>query len=268
VTYVILGCGYTGKRVAKVLIERGEQVVATSRHPENLDLPGATCIRLDTEDPDSVQSLASIIDPGARVLYSLPVRVTLAGTPASRVVYLSTTGVYGETEVVDETTLPAPRNPREHFRYDEEIEVARGSWETLILRPAAIYGPYRGVHVALLESRHKLWGDGSNYVSRIHVDDLAELCVAGLDSQVTGAFPVADAEACPAIEIARFCAKLLKLPEPQGSGELPAEDTRRVNRRVDGSHICGLLGVTLRHPSYRTGIPESLDLEGDSRRVS
>jgi hypothetical protein len=37
---------------------------------------------------------------------------------------------------------------------------------------------------------------------------------------------------------------------------LPARIT--ANRRVDGSAIRKLLGVTLRYPSYRTGIPASL----------
>jgi hypothetical protein len=35
-------------------------------------------------------------------------------------------------------------------------------------------------------------------------------------------------------------------------------DTRRADRRVDGSTIRKLLGIQLRFPSYRTGIPASL----------
>lgn len=261
VTYAIVGCGYTGSRVAARLIERGDRVIATSRHPEHLNLPGATRVRLDADEPDTFEKLRDMLEHGVRVLYSLPVRISLIGAPIARVLYLSTTGVYGVSATVDETTQPAPRTPREQARLDQERELASGPWETLILRPAAIYGPSRGVHVSMQEGRHKLWGDGSNYVSRIHVEDLAAHCIAGLDSRITGAYPVADSEPCPAIEIAQFCATLLGLPSPQGSGELPPEDTRRVNRRVDGAFIRKELGIDLRYPSYRTGIPESLNLK-------
>ena len=43
----------------------------------------------------------------------------------------------------------------------------------------------------------------------------------------------------------------------------PAEvsETRRSNRKVDGRAIRRLLGIELRYPSYRTGIPASLAAE-------
>lgn len=226
-------------------------------------------VQLEVEDPASVESLAARLSPGLRVLHSIPL---IAGDPprppsplvapilakASRVVYLSTTGVYGSQHRVDETTLPEPAVARERLRVVEEQEVARLCRNTLILRPAAIYGPGRGVHVSLLEGRHKLWGDGSNWISRIHVDDLAAIAAAAVLSDLTGAYPVADDEPCPAIEITRFCAGLLGVAAPEPSGVLPPGDTRSANRRVDGTAIRRLLGVSLRYPGYRTGIPASL----------
>jgi hypothetical protein len=35
-------------------------------------------------------------------------------------------------------------------------------------------------------------------------------------------------------------------------------ETRRADRRVDGSAVFRLLGVTLHYPNYRLGIPASL----------
>ena len=64
------------------------------------------------------------------------------------------------------------------MRVDEENDVLAGPWSSLILRPAAIYGPDRGVHVSLAQGRHRMLGDGSNYISRIHVDDLAAITAA------------------------------------------------------------------------------------------
>jgi len=262
--YLILGAGYTGRRVAQALRQLGRTVLEFRTHAHDTALP------FDILDPATHHHLTQAVSPGARVLYSLPVLRTPAGyqptTPtaapllsgAARVVYLSTTGVYGDVHHVDETTPPAPRHERESLRLEEERTLAAGPWSNLILRPAAIYGPGRGVHQSMLEGRYRLPGDGSNFISRIHVDDLAAHCLAALDSPLTGAFPVADAHPCPARDIASYCAELLGVPMPEFTERLPGDDTRRANRQVDGSAIRQALSLTLRYPSYREGIPASL----------
>jgi nucleoside-diphosphate-sugar epimerase len=108
---------------------------------------------------------------------------------------------------------------------------------------------------------YKLMGSGENFVSRIHVEDLARHAEAAIVSAATGAYPVADEQPCTSREIAEYCAKLLNLPMPP---EVPAEllgETRRADRRVDGSAIRRLLGLTLQYPSYREGIPACLAAE-------
>ncbi|MEP7364627.1 MAG: NAD-dependent epimerase/dehydratase family protein [Acidobacteriota bacterium] len=262
--YLILGAGYTGGRVAALLERQGRRVVRLREHASE----GAT--RFDVLDPSTHGALAGAIEPGARVLYSLPVLRTPDGyrataplvapllAKAARVVYLSTTGVYGDVHLVDETTPAAPRHQREELRLAEEQKLAAGPWSTLVLRPAAIYGPGRGVHESMKAGKYRLPGDGSNFISRIHVDDLASQCMAALDSTLTGAFPVGDEEPCPARDIAAFCAELLSVPMPEFTEVLPGDDTRRANRRVDGRAIRAALGVTLRYPSYRQGIVASL----------
>ena len=249
--FLILGCGYTGARVAARLVARGERVVAESRDPERLrrDLPGVEVRRFGEALP---------IASGTRVLHSLPVPFARHIVGAARLVYLSTTGVYGDRPEVNETTPVAPRNAREQVRVDEERDVAAACENHLILRPAAIYGPGRGVHVSLREGKHRYWGEGLNYISRIHVDDLAALTEAALYSDLTGAFPVADDEPARAIDITRFCSGLLAMPVPPPEAGLPGEDTRRSNRRVDGRAIRRALRVELVFPSYRLGIPAVL----------
>ncbi len=175
-----------------------------------------------------------------------------SATPA-RLVYLSTTGVYGDTQLVDESTPPAPETPQHRARVEVEQRVAAGPWSGLTLRPAAIYGPGRGMQESIKTGTCRL---GDNFVSRIHVDDLAAHAEAALLSDVIGAYPVADEEPCTATEIAEFCAKLLGIPLPQS----PAQPRfgKPSNRRVDGSAIRRLLFVRLIYPTYRTGIPASL----------
>jgi nucleoside-diphosphate-sugar epimerase len=226
---LILGCGYVGRRVAQRLLDRGAKVTTTTR-----ELPGIEDVR-----------------PGMLVVHSVPP----AGPPdlvkslrdlPSRIVYISSTSVYGNAEIVTETTpVEGPSD-----RLNAEQEVANGPWTSLILRPAAIYGPGRGAHESI---KRGTYVTGENYISRIHVDDLAEHVVAGLFSTITGAYPVADEEPCTAKEMAEFCARLLNIPVPQTQAGRPTR-----NRRVDGTAIRQALKITLKYPSYRQGIPASL----------
>lgn len=271
---LILGSGYTGRRVAGRMAEIGHRVLATSRQPERLELPpGVERLRIDALEPDSLACLRQV-PPGALVLHSVPViqdGATLRDpTPAlldglrgraARVVYISTTGVYGAQQDVDAATEPAPDSESARLRLEAERSVLAGPWSAMVLRPAAIYGPGRGIHVSLPRGEFRLAGDGSNWVSRIHVADLAALCVLALTSGEGGCWPVADLEPARSAEIAGFVAGLLGCPAP---GSRPASElhpTRRANRKVDGSAVCRLLGYSLLYPSYRQGIPASLGPE-------
>jgi nucleoside-diphosphate-sugar epimerase len=174
---------------------------------------------------------------------------------AARVVYLSTTGVYGDAHLVDETTVAAPSTARTQARLDAERVVQAGPWSSCVLRPAAIYGPGRGAHESIRAGKWRIAGDGSTYTSRIHVDDLATIAASVLLSDVAGAWPVADDEPSTNLEMTQFCCNLLGLPLPPSADAAALDETRRADRRVDGRAIRKLLGVALRHPSYRTGIP-------------
>jgi len=65
-------------------------------------------------------------------------------------------------------------------RLAAEGPVMAGPWSWCVLRPAAIYGPGRGAHESIRIGRWRIAGDGSNYTSRIHVDDLAALAAAAV----------------------------------------------------------------------------------------
>ncbi|MDX2151987.1 MAG: NAD-dependent epimerase/dehydratase family protein [Bryobacteraceae bacterium] len=275
---VILGCGFTGRRVARLLLARGVEVTATSRHPEALPaLPGLHRVPLDVLEFDSLRTLPRFVPPGARVLLSIPSVRTGGGglsdpTPRvmealgrapGRIVYLSTTGVYGRQHLVDETTAPHPETERERLRCEAERAVleTRGSGAPFVLRPAAIYGPFRGVHERMRRGEFLLAGEGANVVSRIFVDDLARLVAEALSCDVAGAYPAADEEPCESRELAAFCSRLLGLPMPDAAPLERLPETRRAHRRVDGRAVCRLLGVPLEYASYRTGIPEALRQE-------
>jgi nucleoside-diphosphate-sugar epimerase len=276
---LILGCGFTGRRVAASLTSAGHTVWATSRHPERLALPGVRRFRLDLDDPASLAATAAAVPDGIRVLLSIPLVLNgdgrwsdptprllgALGSKPARVVYLSTTGVYGARECVNEFTLPAPRSPREALRMDAERAVQQGPWSStatsMILRPAAIYGPHRGVHASMQRGAFRLPCDRTRFISRIHVDDLATIASAALLSNHIGAWPVADEEPCTSLDICRFISDLTGLPMPGLASPDAVSHTLRNSRRVDGRAVVRLLGVSLRYASYRSGIPACLSAE-------
>jgi nucleoside-diphosphate-sugar epimerase len=270
----ILGCGYTGSRVARLLLDQGIAVGGSARSVDSLAVlseRGLRAVPFDVTDSKSLSGLVEALEPGTRLLYSVPTLsgpagrwepareiLSAIGPKLSRVVYLSTTGVYGSAATVNENSSPRPETDRQRLRVEAEQAVRGGPWESLIVRPAAIYGPGRGVQAALPAGKYQLAGDGSNFVSRIHVEDLAAISAAALLSDLTGAYPVADEDPCSSREIAEFCAALLHLGPVESTTSDKLSETRQSDRRVDGRAICKLLGVKLRYPSYRQGVPASL----------
>ena len=270
---LIIGCGYTGRRTAALLLRRGWEVTATTRNPDGLaelrEL-GATVLRFDVSGTVRLGVSAA----RASVLLSVPtlrcngsldeptprIVSALEGSPR-HVAYLSTTGVYGATSVVNATTPAAPQTQRQRLRLLAENAVRSQPCPSLVLRPAAIYGPGRGIHSAMQAGRFRLARDKRRYVSRIHVDDLAKVTAAAMEHGIEGVYPVADRLPAPSRDVALFCAELLKLQMPPAvpNGEL--SETRRSDRRVDGTALLSLLGLRLMHPTYREGIRASVAAE-------
>ncbi len=269
---IVLGCGFTGARVATRLLARGVRVLAVARASSSLGPladAGAEVLALDAASDGGLEALASAASrrsPGFGVVCTVPpvvrggalVDATAALLAATgrprRVVYVSSTSVHGAQREVDASSPLAPRTRTAALRVEAEAAVAAGPWSWLVLRPAAIYGPGRGLHAGGGAPPRRA-GDPDRVVSRIHVEDLAALCDAALASVVTGSLPVADRVPATPREVISFCAALglptPPLPPPTGG---PAR-----GRRVDGRAAFEALGVAIGYPSYREGIPACLE---------
>ena len=261
---VILGLGFTTRRLARRLLQRGVSVYAVVRGAERFAELAALGVRLcgfDSCDLPKACVLVHSVPPLAEPENSA-IRDLIRELAPRRILYISSTSVYGAHADVAGDTGAAPNDEKGRARVSEEQWIAScPRWQSLILRSAAIYGPGRGVYARLREG--KLPRGVGRIVSRIHVEDLVTILEAGIESEVTGAFPVADEWPADSWEIATWCARLFGLilsEEPPIYTEMPTD-----GRRVDGKTIRELLGVELKYPSYHAGV--AADVIEESARL-
>jgi nucleoside-diphosphate-sugar epimerase len=257
---VILGLGFTTRRLARRLRQRDVPVYAVVRHPERFrDLEGSgvhLCPLACASPQDAVPQGAVMVHsvPPLPDSEKLPLRVLIERMAPRRILYISSTGVYGAQSSVSEESLSAPDDDKGRARTDEEQWIASPdhSWSSLILRSAAIYGPGRGVHVKIRENKLPRGVGGT--VSRIHVDDLVAILDAGIESGIEGAWPVADYHPAPSEEVAAWCANRMGIAMPDAAWKQYSV----TGRSVDGRKILEVLGVELRYTDYRAGVEASL----------
>lgn len=260
---IIFGLGFTGIRLARRLLARKVETSAVVRNADRFrDLEAAGLRLFDLERvveappaPPEGAIIALLIPPLVD-LENTRIRQCIGKSKPRRIVYVSSTGVYGAETEINEESVATPDDARGFRRIEEERWVSGGPWSSLILRAAAIYGPGRGVQAALRQGRVPR-GSDSSVVSRVHVDDLAGMVDAGLFSAVAGAWPVADEEPSPTAEIVRWCLERQGMKSP---GDFAPSGSMR-GRRVDGRKIREILGVELKYPSWKSGVPASLTEE-------
>lgn len=273
--WLIVGCGYTGTQLARALIARPElatSITVTRRDREVARALGAALgvpsVRADLADPGSLE-----VPAGAVVVSMAPpggdpageIRALLAAArAAARIVYVSSTGVYGAGggAWVDESWPVAPLTESGRARAAAEAALADAVMPWVALRAAGIYGPGRGLVDRIRAGSYRVIGDGTSHVGRIHVADLVAAILAAGTTAVTGAVNVADDDPAPIGEVADAVAARLGLPppprvpvaavSPEVAGMLTA-DRRIANRRMHDE-----LGVVLRYPSWRDGLAAEL----------
>ena len=280
---LIVGCGDIGRRVARLYRVRGEAVSGTARRPERAAELAAEGIDALLADLDEPASLVELPTAGALVFYLAPPpadgvvdpRMTafLSGPatarPPSRIVYVSTSAVYGDCggAWVTEQRPPAPSTDRGRRRL--AAETALLDWQgatgvpVVILRVPGIYGAGRLPVRRLREGLPVLRAEDSPYTNRIHADDLAAVCVAAAERGRPGAvYNVSDGHPSTMTDYFNRIADLLDLPRPPA---VDMAEARRVlspgmlsflqdSRRLDNRRMCEELGVTLRYPDLETGL--------------
>ncbi len=283
----VIGCGDVGSRVALLAGDRGIVFAALARQFAKAGMLENTAVQRVTGDLDDRETLVLPQLRGAAVLYTAPppgggiadtrVRNFLAaiepGHEPARIVYLSTTSVYGDCGS-DPFTEERPVNPGNHTarrRVDAEEQLRAWGRErgvaVIILRVAGIYGPGR-IPLDRIVNRHPvLRSEEAGFTNRIHADDLAEICLAALERGEDGdVFNVCDGETSTMTDYFNAITDLLGLPRlPQvGLGEARQVMTPLMygymteSRRIDNGRLLAKLGIKLKYPTLAEGLKASL----------
>lgn len=280
----IVGCGYTGRRLAERLRNSGARVRGFATSPASLRQIAA--LGVDALPLDLDAAVSTIDFTGHLVYYSVPparsdgdarlVRFleSLGGTP-KRLVYLSTTGVYGDQAgaTVNEDTQPAPRTERAIRRMAAETAL-RGwadshevSW--CILRVAGIYGPGRLPLERLRRGVPAVAPQEATPSNRVHVTDLVTACVAAAFAAAADRriYNVTDGSDHTLTDYLQRVARLAGLPSPPLLSRAEAQRTISASswsflgesRRVDNGRMLKELGVELEYRELDVGIRASLE---------
>jgi nucleoside-diphosphate-sugar epimerase len=193
---LILGCGDVGMRLLPLVRARFRVFAVTSQAERCAELraAGAIPIVANLDDPASLARLAGLArhvvhlaPPQSEGLLDRRTRNVTAILPeGTRLVYVSTSGVYGDCggALIDETRSVAPHNGRAHRRVDAE-RVLR-AWAlharatVAILRVPGIYARERLPLARLAQGTPALLAGDDVYTNHIHADDLARIAALAL----------------------------------------------------------------------------------------
>jgi nucleoside-diphosphate-sugar epimerase len=245
-----------------------------------LEQLGVRPIVADLDDPDTLHDLPTggatlfylapppgggHVDPRARNLCA----AIASGQEPAKVVYLSTSGVYGDASgaTVTEETPADPRTPRGKRRLDAEHVFrdwgAAHGVPVVVLRVTGIYGPGRYPVSQLSSGQPVLLEEIAPLTNRIHQDDLARVCLAaaarGEDGDI---FNVSDGHPTTMTHYFNAVADLLGYPRPR---QVSVEEARQVmtplmlsymeeSRRLDNRRMLEKLGIELLYPDLEAGL--------------
>jgi nucleoside-diphosphate-sugar epimerase len=285
-TIAVLGAtGVYGRMLVPRLVAAGYEVRALVRRPEAAGAAlacGATVRRADIFGYESLRAALHGCQTGVNLATSLPGprglgsayaandQLRRAGTP----VWVKACQDAGVTKVLqqsialvnsgagddwaDEDTAFPPEETAAGRAIaaclDMEAAVRGSALDWLILRGGFFYGPGTGYDDAWFAAARagqlRLPGDGSGYISLVHIADMAEATVRAI-SQWPSEKTLIIADDAPArwSDVLGHVAATVGGPPPQPGGRMGLPSHRVRNRRAREA-----LGWAPFYPSYRTGL--------------
>ncbi len=284
---LIVGCGYVGLRLARALLgtHRVAGMVRSEQSRGPLRALGIDNATLDLDQPVPKRKLPPVYCEGAALYYLVPPPsqgesdlrldrfLRILDTPPKVFVYISTTGVYGNTDgsEVDESAKVNPQTERAQRRVSAEEMIRVWCHENqvrrVVLRVPGIYGPDRMPLDRLQRGEPVIRASEASISNRIHVDDLVNVCIAVANHpDARGIYNVTDGNSITSTEFLLRVAQFANLPAPPQVSMEEARLTFSIerlsfleeSRRIGNRRLLSELGIKLKYASIDNGIRASL----------
>ena len=238
------GTGFTGKALVKRLLDMGHEVVSLD-YKEGLKTEeirgwGAKVVIGSVTDRQVVRESL----PGVEIVHHLAAafreldvpnsyydQVNIGGTQVvleealavgvKKFIYCSTCGVHGNVDhpPADETAPIQPADYYQRTKYEAEplVKAFCGKGlETVILRPAAIYGPgdperFQMIFRRVNQGTFPMFGSGKTYYHPLYIDNLIDAFILAMEpgKGVGEAYLIADEEYVEIEDLVKRTAKAL-----------------------------------------------------------
>ena len=268
-----MGCGYLGSRVARAWSDAGTQVWAATRSDQRageLERAGIRPIVWDILRPrpasiqlPSFDAALYAVGYDRKAAYSraelhlhglanVLILLQECSPSISRLLYTSTTGVYGgdDGRWVDEESTCEPSTESGRVYVDAERTLADSPLgpKSIVLRLAGIYGPDRVPRPQVAA------GDQPRYLNLVHIDDaVAAVLLVAEVGQPPAVFNVADGH--PVFRDEFRQSTLMFHGSAESAAAAPAVGGRHgQNKRVCSEKIRRELGFQFRFPDFKAGL--------------
>lgn len=279
---LIIGCGDVVRRALPQLVRRYRVYALVRRFDASLRDLGVTQIVGDLDQPATLSRLAGLAD---LVLHSAPPADSEAGrdrrtqrllaalqtakSVPRRLVYISTSGVYGDCggAAVAETRALNPQSTRASRRAAAEAQLRAlgrsGRVRVSILRAPGIYATDRLPLERIKRGDPVLEAKEDSYSNHIHADDLARACQLALrHGRSNRVYNASDDRPLPMGEWFTRLAEAFELPPPPRVSREEAARTvsptllsfMRESRKLDNRRIKRELGLRLQYPDVIAGL--------------
>jgi len=280
---LIVGCGDIALRALPQLARKYQVfgLVRSAGQAERIAALGAIPLTGDLDHPATLHALAGGSDlvlhlappgeSGERDERTANLIAALSLRPPGRLVYISTSGVYGDCggAWVDEARPVAPQTVRALRRVDAERALfawgGQSGVAVVVLRVPGIYAAERLPLAQLKRASPVLRGEDDVYTNHIHADDLAGVCLAALERGGAGrVYNASDDSEMKMGDYFDLVADRARLPRPPRIARATAEagaiaegllSFMRESRRLTNTRMKAELGVRLRYPSVYEGVP-------------
>jgi len=284
---LIVGCGYLGSRAAGRWLRAGHEVFATTRseaRAEGLRERDIRPVMADVTRPETLADLPAVdtvlyavgFEPNSgltrRQVYVEGLTAVLDALAPStrRVIFISSTGVYGDADGdwVDEDSPcePVSEGGRAFLAAERLLADHPLGERSVVLRMAGIYGPDRVPKVRDIAAGKPVAVAKSGRLNLIHVDDAAAVVVAAEGrAQPPRTYLISAGHPVERRAFYTYLADLLGCPRPEfvePSAEQTTDGRGRGDKRVRNQRMLEELGFQLGFADYRKGLAGIFGGEG------